>query len=72
MDRGGNVWLREYGLPTEPSERWRVLTREGTFVGWVEVPEAVAVLDVTDDRILAVRLDELDVPTVVMMELLKP
>ncbi len=72
VDRGGNVWLREYGLPTEPSERWRVLTREGTFVGWVEVPEAVAVLDVTDDRILAVRLDELDVPTVVMMELLKP
>jgi len=30
------------------------------------------ILDVTDDRILAVRLDELDVPAVVMIELIKP
>jgi hypothetical protein len=71
VDRVGNVWLREHGLPLRPSERWRVLARDGTFVGWVDVPEAITVLDITDDRILAVRLDDFDEPAVVMLELVK-
>jgi hypothetical protein len=72
VDRQGNAWLREYALPAEPSARWRVITRDGTFVGWIDLPDVISILDITDDRILAVRLDELDVPAVLMIELFKP
>lgn len=72
VDRLGNVWLGEYTMPGEPSEEWRVFTRDGTFAGRIELPEVTAILDVTDDRVLAVRRNELDVPAVVMIELVKP
>ena len=71
VDREGNVWLREYSPPTQPSERWRVISRDGLLIGWVDLPGVVAVLDITADRVLAVRFNELDVPAVVVMELLK-
>ena len=71
VDRQGNVWLRQYSLPGHPSANWRVITREGGFLGWIEVPNIVSILDITDDRILAVRLNDVDVPAVVMFELSK-
>ncbi len=71
VDRLGNAWLSEYSLPGQPSDRWRVITRDGTFVGWIELPGIVSILDITDDRVLAVRTDDLDVPAVVMLKLLK-
>ena len=71
VDREGNVWLREYSLLTQPSERWRVLTRDGLLIGWVDLPDVVDVLDITADRVLAVRVNELDVPAVVVLQLLK-
>jgi hypothetical protein len=37
----------------------------------VDLPEVVGILDITDDRILALRRDELDVPAVVMIGLIK-
>lgn len=69
VDRSGNAWLREFSLPGQPSSRWRVIANDGRLVGWVEVPNVISILDITDDRILAVRLDDLDVPAVVMLEL---
>lgn len=72
VDRLGNAWLSEYTLPGQPPGRWRVLTRDGRFIGWVDLAGVVAILDITDDRILAVRHDELDVPAVEMIELIKP
>lgn len=71
VDRLGNVWLGRYTLPGEPPGGWRVFTRNGMFIGWVDLPEVIAILDITDDRILAVRWDELDVPAVLMIELIK-
>jgi hypothetical protein len=71
VDRLGNAWLSRYTFPVGPPERWRVLTRDGTFVGWVDLPDVVAILDITADRILAVRHDELDVPAVELIELIK-
>ncbi|MDZ7778680.1 MAG: hypothetical protein U5R14_01935 [Gemmatimonadota bacterium] len=38
VDRVGNVWLGQYGLPIQPPDRWRVITRDGTLQGWVELP----------------------------------
>jgi hypothetical protein len=72
VDRRGNAWLSEYPQPRQPPGRWRVITRDGTFAGWVDLPGVIAILDITDDRILAVRENELDVPALVMIELFAP
>lgn len=71
VDRLGKVWLSDYPQPGQPPDRWRILTRKGSFLGWIDLPGVVAILDITDDRILAVRHDELDVPAVVIFELIK-
>jgi hypothetical protein len=71
VDRQGNAWLGEYALPGEPPVRWRVLTRDGALVGWIDLPDVAYILDIADDRILAVRLNELDVPALMMINLLK-
>jgi hypothetical protein len=73
VDRAGNVWLNEYPQTlVKASERWRVVTRAGTYLAWIELPGVIAVLDVTEDRVLAVRLDEWEVPAVVLLDLTKP
>lgn len=73
VDRMGNAWMSEFRMAAEPPpRRWRVVARDGTLQGWVDVPGLVTLLDVTDDRVLGVRFDELDVPAVVMLALIKP
>jgi hypothetical protein len=72
VDRQGNVWLSEYTMAGEFRAKWRVMARDGKMMGWIDLPEVMAILDITDDRILAVRHDDLDVPAVVMLELRKP
>ena len=64
VDRLGNAWVGEYTPFWRTPERWRVLTRDGILIGWVRTSGVVAILDITDDRILAVRHDEFDVPAV--------
>lgn len=71
VDRLGNVWLSAYTFPGEPLSEWRVLGEDGRFRGWVDLPDILTILDITDDRILAVRRDELDVPAVIMLDLIK-
>lgn len=72
VDRVGNVWLSDYTLPGQPSDRWRVVARDGTVRGWVDLRGVTAILDITYDRILGVRRDDLDVPAVMMFALIKP
>jgi hypothetical protein len=71
-DRLGNAWMSEFFMPAERAERWRVVKRDGTFEGWVEIPGISDVLDITGDRVLAVKLDDMEVPALVMLELIKP
>jgi len=72
VDRMGNVWLSRLTPLAPTPEQWRVVDRDGELRGWISLPGVVAVLDITEDRILAVRLNELEVPAVTMLELLKP
>lgn len=72
VDRLGNAWLSDYTLPGQAPRRWSVVARDGAVVGWVDLGGVTAILDVTDDRILGVRRDELDVPAVTMFALIKP
>ena len=71
VDGRGDAWLSEYPPPMQFPGRWRVITRDGTFVGWIDLPGVIAILDVTNDRILVVRRNDLDVPALVMLELFK-
>lgn len=72
LDRMGNVWLSRYAPPGQVPEKWRVLARDGAYLGWVSLPGVISILDITDNRILAVRLNEFDVPAVTMFELTTP
>lgn len=72
VDRAGNVWLGRYPRLGQNPEAWRVLARDGAIEGWVSLPGVLTILDITDDRILAVRRNELDVSAVVMLRLIKP
>jgi hypothetical protein len=72
VDRSGNAWLSEYLLAPPAPARWRIVTRDGGFIGWLDLPGVISILDITDDRLLVVRWDELDVPAVQMLELIKP
>lgn len=47
-----------------------MVTRDGVFRSWVDLPDVVAILDITSDRMLGVRLDELNVPALVMIDLI--
>ncbi len=72
VDREGNVWLRQHAPGPSRSNEWRVISNEGVDLGIVEIPDAIAVLDIASDRALVARLDELDVNGVVVVGLTKP
>lgn len=69
VDGAGAVWLQEFAPSWAPTHRWRVVTPAGE-VGWVELPGLVSVLDISEDRVLGVRMDALDVSAVVMLDLI--
>jgi hypothetical protein len=71
VDRQGNAWLSEYDVAGEPSTTWRVIDRDGRMIGWIELPGVMAILDITDDRVLTMQHDELEVPALVMLALFK-
>jgi hypothetical protein len=71
VDQLGNVWLSRYPVFAQPPERWRVVARDGHAEGWIDLPGVLVILDITDDRILAVVQNDLDVFAVAMLELLK-
>jgi hypothetical protein len=71
VDRRGDVWLARYGLAEDAPGQWRVLDRNGVYHGWVELPGIITILDSTEDRVLAVAQDDLDVPAVLMLSLTK-
>jgi len=71
VDHAGNVWLRDFSLPGAYEASWTVLRHDGTLLGTVQIPNAVQVLDISERRVLAVYLDDFDVPALVMLDLLK-
>lgn len=71
-DRGGNLWLRGYDpddlmqrtvfnpSPSRP-RRWTVFSRDGVWLGEVEMPARFVVMDIGEDYVAGVMRDELDV-----------
>lgn len=71
LDVDGNLWVREYTRPGDPRVAWSVFTGEGVFLGTVDTPSGLEILDIGSDCILGVRRDEVDVEYVQRYELLK-
>lgn len=70
-DADGNVWLPSY-RPAYPEEGspYTVISPDGEWLGQVETPPRFRILDVTEDRLLGVLRDDLDVEGVAVYELI--
>lgn len=63
--RDGSLWLREREIPGEEGPaRWDVLASDGRWLGPIEIPSDLRVLDVGSDWLLALRRDELGIERV--------
>lgn len=75
-DRVGGVWLTPYdvaegGVSALFVDRYEVIEPDGAHAGSVSFPSPIRLLDVTEDRVLGVERDELDVQAVVMYRLVR-
>ena len=70
-DRAGRVWLPTYvpGGPREGSPTYTVISPDGEWLGSVDAPAGLRILDVAGGRVLGVVKDEMDVESVVVYEL---
>ncbi|MCZ0934306.1 MAG: hypothetical protein OXJ54_03900 [Gemmatimonadetes bacterium] len=70
-DADGNVWLPSY-RPAYPEEGspYTVISPDGEWLGTVEAPPRFRILDVTEDLLLGVLRDDLDVESVAVYELI--
>jgi hypothetical protein len=70
-DDGGRLWIRDLTRPGQP-QRWKVVDREGRWLGDVLTPEDVTVLEVGPDYLLGQHTDNLDVQTVRLYDVQLP
>ena len=70
-DRQGNVWLSEPGFGSIVAKTYSVISSEGVWLGTVEFPTDIRLLDISDDRVLGVEMDAFDVQALVLYEILK-
>ncbi|MXW66906.1 MAG: hypothetical protein F4Z72_07915 [Gemmatimonadales bacterium] len=70
-DADGNVWLPSY-RPAYPEEGspYTIISPDGEWLGQVETPPRFRILDVTEDLLLGVLRDDLDVESVAVYELI--
>lgn len=71
-DESGNVWLSTYSVSGLQASKYVVLTADGSAAHVVEFSEALRLLDLTADRVLAVAENDLGVQAVVVYRLEKP
>lgn len=71
VDHAGNVWLGAAGIFIRWEDRFRVISAEGEWLGSVDFPSPVWVLDITDTHALVVEKDDLDVQAVSLYEISK-
>ena len=70
-DDGGRVWLPSYkaGRVLQGAPPYTVIGPDGVWLGTVEAPPGFRLLDVAGGLVLGVELDEMDVESVVVYEL---
>lgn len=68
----GHVWVQAYAPPGAEPTRWSVFDAEGRFLGDVELPEDLRVLDIGPDYVLGARLDDFEVEHVQLHRIVRP
>lgn len=74
FDEGGNLWAENFRFPWDSlaTRTWAVYARAGEWLGDVEVPRGLRVLQFGADFVLGVERDENDVEFVRMYRIVKP
>jgi hypothetical protein len=61
IDTDLNLWIRESTRPGDRRSEWSVFTAAGEFLGTLEMPPGLEVLEIGPDYVLGLNHDELDV-----------
>lgn len=79
IDESGNFWLEEYRfphygqVPEKPTPTfWSVFSRDGAWLGRVEVPGRLLVENIYDDKIIGVWKDAEGIASIRVYRLEKP
>ena len=72
FDPSGGLWVQEHQISPDDPQAWQAFDREGAFVGRLDLPAKVTLLDVGPDWVLLKTLDELDVEHVQLYGLERP
>ena len=72
VTRAGRIWLRETSTPDVYEGRWVVLGPDGEAEFRVSAPEGVVFRAIDGDRVWATGTNDLDVPFIVLYELVRP
>lgn len=70
-DHEGNVWVRHSRSPRDSVQTWSVFDTRARWLGEVDLPRSLSVIDIGDDEILGAELDSLGVSYVTVYRLLK-
>ena len=67
----GNVWVQEYPIPGEESDRWDVFNPDGELLGSVALPSGLDPKHIGSDFVAGVWRDDLDIEHVQLYGLVK-
>ena len=70
-DPAGNVWLSEFDFVDIWPAGYAIVAADGTWLGEIEFPVPIQVLDITESHVLGVERNELDVQAVVLYRIVK-
>lgn len=71
VDGSGYIWVRRYPDPGEPGDTWDVFHPEGRWLGNVEMPRDLEVVEIGDTYVLGVWRSELGVEQVRLYPLIR-
>ena len=66
VDDLGNIWVKRHAAPSVPEGSWNVIYSSGTWIADVRLPADLIPLQITEDRLVGLRRDSLDVETVAL------
>lgn len=69
-DAAGRIWVPMFSPDPRRYQRYRIFDRDGSWLGWTTLPDRTQILDIGEDRILAVQRDEFDVEAIVVLPIL--
>lgn len=64
LDPLGYIWVERFVLPWETERRWGIFDPDGVFLGHIHVPANLQITDVTEDHLVGITRDALDIPRI--------